>query len=180
VENILDFKFQYLGTDQWQYIIPQLCSPMECCLGAYLDTFPKNDVISFSRKSSCALGLKLAEIRLNTFSVKHPFGKVYYIRMGVMQQWRIRGLIGMELSIIEKFLKISNFLLCRFAAQRPEPYLVLIYPWQQVKSLRASLHALLSLKISSMHRLLLIFKLSWFAQKSNFNSHWKRNNSRHS
>jgi len=53
----------------------------------YLDICSKNDVISFSRKRLCALGLRLrfelgiglrlelAEIRLNTFSVKHPPGK---------------------------------------------------------------------------------------------------------
>jgi len=50
-----------------------------------VDTCPKNDVISFSRKGYCALGLGLglglglesADIRLNTFSVKRPFGQVY-------------------------------------------------------------------------------------------------------
>jgi len=57
----------------------------------YLDTCLKNDVISFSRKRFCALGLKLnfklelglrlelAEARLNTFSVKRPFRQVYWI-----------------------------------------------------------------------------------------------------
>jgi len=44
-----------------------------------VDTCPKNDVILLSKKGFCALGLGLAEIRLNTFSVKHPFGKVYWI-----------------------------------------------------------------------------------------------------
>jgi len=47
----------------------------------YLDTCPKNDVSLFSRKGFCALGLglglELAEIRLNAFSVKRPFGQVY-------------------------------------------------------------------------------------------------------
>jgi len=53
----------------------------------YLDTCPKNDVISFCRKGFCALGLgiglglrlrlELAEIRLNMLSVKRPFGQVY-------------------------------------------------------------------------------------------------------
>jgi len=45
---------------------------------------PKSDVILFSRKRFCAFGLglglrlgyELAEIRLNTFSVKRPFGQV--------------------------------------------------------------------------------------------------------
>jgi len=51
---------------------------------------PKNDFISFFRKCFCALGLRLllglglglelAEIRLYTFSVKRPFGQVYWIR----------------------------------------------------------------------------------------------------
>jgi len=52
----------------------------------YLDTFPKNDVISFSRKGFCALGLELGfrirvEVRVkvsgNTFSVKRPFGQMH-------------------------------------------------------------------------------------------------------
>jgi len=46
----------------------------------YLDTCPKNDVISFFRKCFCALGLGLrTEVRIrisgNTFSVKRPSGK---------------------------------------------------------------------------------------------------------
>jgi len=41
-----------------------------------LDTCPKNDVISFSRKRFCALGLGVSG---NTFSVKRPFGQVSYI-----------------------------------------------------------------------------------------------------
>jgi len=59
----------------------------------YLDTFPKNDVISFSRKRFCTIGLEfelhlvldlrleLAEIRLNTFSVKRPFGHHQVLRI---------------------------------------------------------------------------------------------------
>jgi len=45
----------------------------------YLDSCPKNDVISFSRKRFYALGLGLglADLRLNTFSVKRLFGQVY-------------------------------------------------------------------------------------------------------
>jgi len=49
----------------------------------YLDTYPKNDVILFPRKRFCALlglGLRFGlvrETRLNTFSVKRPFGQVY-------------------------------------------------------------------------------------------------------
>jgi len=31
----------------------------------------------FPEKVCCALGLELVEIRLNTFSVKRPFGQVY-------------------------------------------------------------------------------------------------------
>jgi len=62
-------------------------------LKGYLDTCSKNDVISFSRKRFCALGLELelevrvrvgvivlglelTEIRLNTFSVKRLFGQM--------------------------------------------------------------------------------------------------------
>jgi len=59
----------------------------------YLNTCPKNDVISFFRKRFCALdlglefevelrlelgfGLKLAEIHLNTLSDKRSFGQIY-------------------------------------------------------------------------------------------------------
>jgi len=50
----------------------------------YLGTCPKNDVIPFSRKRFCALGLEgelelrleLAEIRSNSFSV-NSIGQVY-------------------------------------------------------------------------------------------------------
>jgi len=72
---------------------------MPSYLKRYLDTCPKNDVISFSRKDFCALGLglglelelgyelrlklgsQLTEIRLNTFSVKRALGQVYYIHL---------------------------------------------------------------------------------------------------
>jgi len=41
----------------------------------------KKNVISFSRKRICAfglgLGLELAEMRLNKFSIKRLFGQVY-------------------------------------------------------------------------------------------------------
>jgi len=40
------------------------------------DICPKNDVSLFSQKGFCALGLELVEIRLNTFSVKRPFGQM--------------------------------------------------------------------------------------------------------
>jgi len=52
-----------------------------------MDTCPKNDVISFFRKRVCflglgvelglRLGLKVSNIRLNTFSVKRPFGQMF-------------------------------------------------------------------------------------------------------
>jgi len=53
-----------------------------------VDTYPKYDVISFSRKGFCVLGLELelelgvkalgVRVRIsgNTFSVKCPFGQV--------------------------------------------------------------------------------------------------------
>jgi len=42
-------------------------------LPRYLDTCPKNDVISFSRKRFCALEVRV-KVSENTFSVKRPFG----------------------------------------------------------------------------------------------------------
>jgi len=61
----------------------------EGCGIAYLGTCPKNDVISFSRKRFYALklGLELAEIRLNAFSVKRPFG----LRASVLDPWDRTG-----------------------------------------------------------------------------------------
>jgi len=69
----------------WRSIVRQVSigykwSRSTWCRG-YLSTEqcgPKNDVILFYRKRFCAsgLGLELAEIRLNTFSVKRLFGQV--------------------------------------------------------------------------------------------------------
>jgi len=65
----------------FKYFCPTLLCFLVAALFGYLDTCPKNDFISFSRKGFCALGLGLelglgftvrVDVRVsgNTFSVK--------------------------------------------------------------------------------------------------------------